>query len=188
MARDGAASRRAVRRVSSPDASRRLVRTGSPSQIAPSDGDARARRLVARRRGGALLTGLHTDLCTGARAKKTPHLALRARRAENKKAHTGVAVWAFTLSRYRVGGLIFERLRLLSLAPSERRVHGRGRGRCMGVDAWRGRHAPMSGFFGFVYPLRASRRYSACRCGSDPWGNLAAALRENYCSRVRRGC
>jgi len=33
-------------------------------------------------------------------------LALRARRAENKKAHTGVAVWAFTLSRYRAGGLL----------------------------------------------------------------------------------
>ena len=80
MARDGAASRRAVRRVSSPDASGRPVRTVSPSQIAPSDGDARARRLVARRRGGALLTGLHTDLCTGARAKKP--LKWRSARAE----------------------------------------------------------------------------------------------------------
>ena len=115
MARDGAASRRAVRRVSAPDASGRLVRTVSPSQIAPSDGGARARRLVARRRGGALLTGLHTDLCTGARAKKTPHLALRARGAGNKKAHTGVAVWAFTLSplsRYRAGaGGLFYKVR-----------------------------------------------------------------------------
>ena len=82
------------------------MRTVSPSQSAPSDGDARARRLVGRRRGGALLTGLHTDLCTGARAKKIPKMALRARRAENKKAHTGVAVWAFTLSRYRAGGLL----------------------------------------------------------------------------------
>jgi hypothetical protein len=106
MARDGAASRPAVRRVSSPDASRRPVGTVSPSQIALRDGGARARRLVARRRGGALLTGLHTDLCTGARAKKPPKMALRARRAENKKAHTGVAVWAFTLSRYRAGGLL----------------------------------------------------------------------------------
>jgi len=76
------------------------MRMVSPSRITPSDGDARARRLVARRRGGALLTGLHTDLCTGARAKKTPKMALRARRAGKKKAHTGVAVWAFTLSRY----------------------------------------------------------------------------------------
>jgi len=108
MARDGAASRRAVRRVSSPDASGRPVRTVSPSQIALRDGGARARRLVARRRGGALLTGLHTDMCTEAREKKTPKMALRARRAENKKAHTGVAVWAFTLSRYRAGGLLIK--------------------------------------------------------------------------------
>jgi len=33
-------------------------------------------------------------------------MALRARRAGKKKAHTGVAVWAFTLSRYRAGGLL----------------------------------------------------------------------------------
>jgi len=33
-------------------------------------------------------------------------MALRARSAGNKKAHTGVAVWAFTLSRYRAGGLL----------------------------------------------------------------------------------
>jgi hypothetical protein len=108
MARDGAASQRAVRRVSSSDASGRPVRTVSPSQIAPNDGGARARRLVARRRGGARLTGLHTDMCTGARAQKHPKMALRARSAGNQKAHThtGVAVWAFTLSRYQIVNMV----------------------------------------------------------------------------------
>ena len=77
MARDGSASRRAVRRVSSPDAPRRLVRTISPSQIAPSDGGAPAPRLVARRRGGTLPTVLHTDLCHGARAKRIPEMQNR---------------------------------------------------------------------------------------------------------------
>jgi len=45
-----AASRRAMPRVSSPDASGRPMRTISPTRIAPNEGDARARRLVARRR------------------------------------------------------------------------------------------------------------------------------------------
>jgi len=39
-------------------------------------------------------------------SKKKHKMALRARRDENKKAHTGVAVWALSLSRYRAGGLL----------------------------------------------------------------------------------
>jgi hypothetical protein len=92
MVRDGAALRRAVRLVSFPNASEPPVRTVSPSRIAPSDGDARARRLVARQHVGALLTGLHTEVCTEARAETIPHLALRARRVDNEIAHTGVAI------------------------------------------------------------------------------------------------